>query len=162
MRPTFSAFACVIEAPCTDQRSTEHFVNVEDTARFHVAAALNLDIRSERLFAFAAPYTWNDILRIMRSMDPLRPLPELFPNIGRDLSTVATRWGADLLAPWGLSDWTGLEQTVTSTINSLSDEMEHCRPSQSLRSRVLQTVNEHRPRLVFPLTTSSANQTAVC
>ena len=123
---------------------------------------MNPELRNERLFAFAAPYTWNNILRIMRKMDPLRPLPDLFPDVGKDLSTLRTKWGANLLEPWGMKDWVGLEQTVVSTIKSLDTEVETRRAPRSLRSHVMRTVDGYRPRLILPLTSSFVDQAATC
>jgi nucleoside-diphosphate-sugar epimerase len=39
-------------------RIAEWFVDIQDTARLHVAALTNPDVRNERIILYAEHYTW--------------------------------------------------------------------------------------------------------
>jgi hypothetical protein len=52
-------------------------VNVDDTARLHVAALLGSKIQSERISATAGEFNWADVIAIMRK---LRPNNAKFPD----------------------------------------------------------------------------------
>src|SRR5437763_255698 len=49
---------------------SEWCVDVEDTARLHVIALLDPDVQSERIFAAARPFTWTEVLHILRTLRP--------------------------------------------------------------------------------------------
>ena len=36
----------------------EWYIDVQDTARLHVAAVINPDVQNERIFGFADPFNW--------------------------------------------------------------------------------------------------------
>jgi hypothetical protein len=80
--------------------AAEWFINVRDDARLHVAAMLDASLSTERFFAFAEPYNWIDILAVIRELRPGRQVPEDFPNLPRDLSTVDNELGKELLKKW--------------------------------------------------------------
>ena len=44
----------------------QYYVNVQDTARLHVIALVNPSVKDERVFAFAGPFDFNDILGVLR------------------------------------------------------------------------------------------------
>lgn len=90
----------------------QYYVNVQDTARIHVAALLYSDIESERLFAWAAPFNWNDMLEIFRKLYPDKDFMDDIPNLGKDLSKVANKKAEDLLKRFGKDGWTSLEQSI--------------------------------------------------
>jgi hypothetical protein len=46
-------------------------------------------VQNEQLFAFAAPYNWNDMLAAFRKLFPARKFIDVIPNLGRDLTKVA-------------------------------------------------------------------------
>ncbi len=48
----------------------EWHVNVGDIARIHAIALLDPNVQSERLFAFAAPFTWTGVIDILRKLRP--------------------------------------------------------------------------------------------
>ncbi|KAH7032612.1 aldehyde reductase [Microdochium trichocladiopsis] len=90
----------------------QHFVDVQDAARLHVAAAIHPDVVSERIFGFAAPYNGDLILDIFRKMHPNKTFPENFQS-GRDLYEVVPRARAEqLLRDLGQGGWTTLEQSL--------------------------------------------------
>ena len=90
----------------------QYHVNVQDTARVHVAALLSPDVEGERLFAFAHPYNWNDILHMFRKLYPEHKFVDDFADLGRDLSKVANGRAEELVKRFGRDEWTGLEQSV--------------------------------------------------
>lgn len=90
----------------------QYFANVQDDARVHVAALLSPNIQSERLFAFAYPFNWNDILTIFRKLYPQQKFVADFPNLGRDLSKVANERAEELIKRFGVTGWTRLEDSV--------------------------------------------------
>ena len=90
----------------------QYYVNVQDTARIHVAALIYPDVENERLFAWAHPYNWNDILAIYRKLYPDHHFIEDLPDLGRDLSKVANARAEELVKRFGRSGWTSLEDSV--------------------------------------------------
>ncbi|EGE80807.1 aldehyde reductase II [Blastomyces dermatitidis ATCC 18188] len=90
----------------------QYYVNVRDNALVHVAALIYADVQAERLFAFAQPYNWNDILAVMRKLYPDREFIDDIPDLGRDLSKVTNQGAEDLLKRISGKGWTGFEQTI--------------------------------------------------
>ncbi|KAJ7676881.1 NAD-P-binding protein [Mycena polygramma] len=88
------------------------FINVVDTARLHVAALIDPSCNGKRIFAFAAPYNWNDVLAILRKQNPGREFMEDLPGLGRDLSQVPNHGAEALLRKHYQKGFTGLEETV--------------------------------------------------
>ncbi|KAI2709124.1 hypothetical protein CBS147332_6183 [Penicillium roqueforti] len=65
----------------------QYFCDVIDIARLHVAALLDPNTVSRRLFGFAAPINLTDIISVVRKLQPNNTLiPEPPVNEGRDLS----------------------------------------------------------------------------
>jgi hypothetical protein len=90
----------------------QYFVNVQDNGRLHVAALIFQDVQSERLYAFAYPYNWNDMLAIFRKLFPGHPFIDDIPNLGRDLSKVANQRAEELLKRFGRPGWTSIEESI--------------------------------------------------
>ncbi|CAG8019496.1 unnamed protein product [Penicillium olsonii] len=91
------------------------YVNVTDVARLHVAALLSPSIRMERVFAFAAPQNWTDVLEILRKLHPDNlVLPQKPENEGRDLSHVVPSERARQILNdfFGRSGWVSLEESI--------------------------------------------------
>lgn len=53
-----------------------------------MAAATDVDIKNERIFAFAEPYNWNQVLDICRQARPEAGVPPNLDNDDKDMSTV--------------------------------------------------------------------------
>lgn len=87
-------------------------VNVQDTARLHVAALIDPDVEDQRLLAFAEPYSWNSILACLRKMYPNKEFPDDIKDEPRDLSKLDTSHEASLLQKFGRSGFTGLEESI--------------------------------------------------
>jgi len=94
-------------------------VNVQDTARLHVAALVDPDVRNERILAYAYPFNWNDVLACLRKIKPEKKFPNDFPNNDKDLSKVNNSRGAELLKAFGREGWTGLEESVRENVEGL-------------------------------------------
>jgi hypothetical protein len=101
--------------PFTDT-NLEYFVDVRDNALLHVAALLDPEVKSERLFAFAKEFNWNDIVTIMRR---LRPENKLIPDAPReesrdltDVKDLQDRALKILRSTFGKQAWTSLEESI--------------------------------------------------
>lgn len=101
--------------------ATEWFVDVEDTARLHVIALLDPAVKSERLFAFAAPMNWTDVISILRKLRPYRQFPNPPENEGRDLTDIKPSKRAEQLIRdfFGRPGWTSLEESLAKGIEDL-------------------------------------------
>lgn len=102
-------------------RCIEWYVNVEDTARIHVAALASKEVQNERIFAYAAPYNWSQVRAIIQKLRPSKILPEA--TLSEELSNtkVSNERGEQLLKDiFGLPGWTSLEETVAANIKDLA------------------------------------------
>ncbi|OJJ47350.1 hypothetical protein ASPZODRAFT_65377 [Penicilliopsis zonata CBS 506.65] len=95
--------------------SRQWYSNVQDTARVHVIALLDLNVQSERIFACAAPYSWNEVIPILRTRYPdnsLIPDPhseEGIPN----MDIVPAKRSGELLRSFYGRSWMGLEESIS-------------------------------------------------
>jgi nucleoside-diphosphate-sugar epimerase len=96
-----------------------HFVNVRDCAKLHIAALLDPEQSERRLFACAAPYSWNDILCILRKLRPHASMRKDYDQFGRDESVLPNDAAEQLLKKWYGHGWTGLEETVRQNIDGV-------------------------------------------
>ncbi|KAJ7604674.1 aldehyde reductase II [Mycena polygramma] len=101
------------------QYAPQWFVNVADTARLHVAGLIDPSCNGKRIFAFAAPYTWNEVLAILRKQNPGREFMEDAPDQGRDLSQIPNHFAEALLKKHYQKGFTGLEETVRENSRGL-------------------------------------------
>lgn len=70
-------------------------MEVSDTARLHVAALIDPDVKGERVFAFAEPYNWNIVLESLRKINPDHKWPENIKDNSQDKSKVLPRGRAN-------------------------------------------------------------------
>lgn len=101
----------------------EYYVNVEDVARIHAIALLDPEVKSERLFAFAHPFRWTDIINLLRKYRPdSDKIPNPPENEGHDLSVVPpAKRAEELLKEWfGQPGWISLEQSVKDGLETYS------------------------------------------
>lgn len=95
----------------------QYFVHIQDDAVLHVAALVYGDVRGERLFAFAYPYNFDDILAVLRKVcPPEHKLAAGFPGQGRDLTTVPNARARELVVRMTGRGWMSLEETVRQAI----------------------------------------------
>ncbi|QLI72761.1 Aldehyde reductase 2 [Metarhizium brunneum] len=99
------------------------YVDVQDTARLHVIGLLDPAVRDERLFAFAGPYNWTDVIQVFRRLRPQSKLPPAPENEGRDLSDVKPAKRAEqlLMDFFGLPGWTSLEDSLADGIDGVGE-----------------------------------------
>ncbi|KFY40191.1 hypothetical protein V495_05571 [Pseudogymnoascus sp. VKM F-4514 (FW-929)] len=96
------------------------YVNVVDTARIHVAALLSKSIHNERIYASVAPYTWNQILAILRNLYPKKEFVEDFPDAKVSGMEVPTERGAEVLRQYfGQAGYVSLEETVKQNVEKV-------------------------------------------
>jgi hypothetical protein len=92
--------------------SIEYFVDVQDTALLHVAAAIHPSVLHERVFAFAEPINGDTLLAALRRLYPEKKLPENFQS-AVDRSVIKPRERAEaLLRDMGKNEWTSLEESI--------------------------------------------------
>jgi hypothetical protein len=48
----------------------QHYINVQDAARLHVAALIYKEIKNERLLGYLSPSNWNHFLAALRKSHP--------------------------------------------------------------------------------------------
>ncbi|KAL5360728.1 NAD(P)-binding protein [Aspergillus floccosus] len=98
------------------------YVDVVDNARLHVAALLSPSVTFERIFAFAAPQNWTEVIRILRKLRPdnsvIPPEPK---DEGCDLSDVLPSKRAEeiLRSFFGRPGWVQLEDSIAEGISDL-------------------------------------------
>ncbi|KAJ5679526.1 hypothetical protein N7462_007770 [Penicillium macrosclerotiorum] len=97
----------------------QYFIDVQDTALLHVAAAIHPDVHSERVFAFAEPVNADGVLAILRKLYPSRSFPADF-RAEKDLSEIVPRQRAEaLLRAMGQDGWTSLEESIKRNTEDL-------------------------------------------
>ena len=97
----------------------QYFVDVRDTARLHVIGLIDPSCNGERIFAFAQPYNWGDVLAIFRQENPGKTFPEAPENEGRDLSQIPSEDAEALLRKHYGKGWTNLEESIAATTATL-------------------------------------------
>lgn len=104
--------------PRTDLFPPQYFVDVRDDARVHIGALIDKTVENQRLFAFARPFNWNDILASIRRARPgAKVLPDI-EGLGRDLSTVDNEPAEQLLKKWFSQEhgWTSTDDSVRDVL----------------------------------------------
>ncbi|KAH8684064.1 hypothetical protein BGZ61DRAFT_507595 [Ilyonectria robusta] len=102
------------------QLAYQWFVDVQDSARLHVAALTDLTVREERILAYSEHYTWNDVMMILRRIKPDHDWIDDFTDGNvRDLSVISNERGGDLLREMGRFGWTSLEESLRSNFEGL-------------------------------------------
>jgi hypothetical protein len=79
---------------------------------------LSPDVINERIFGYAEPFNFNDILAIFRKNFPSRTFQEDWPGLGRDLSIVAPKGRSiELLKKFGRKEgFVTMEQSIMDHI----------------------------------------------
>ncbi|KAI3539355.1 NAD dependent epimerase/dehydratase [Colletotrichum abscissum] len=99
----------------------QYFVDVEDNARLHVAAAVLPNVRSERIFAWAEPFNFDTVLDILRTHFPEKTFVDNFHHY-RELSVVSQPQSraVELLRQLGREGFVPLKQSVLLNVEDLS------------------------------------------
>lgn len=97
----------------------DSYVNARDVGLVHVGAAIDPDVKNERIYAIARHSTWNDHLAIMRKMYPDRKFIDDMDDLGIFSGTVDASLALKLVKKWGgQDDWTSLEQGIKEALDS--------------------------------------------
>ncbi|KAF2096617.1 aldehyde reductase [Rhizodiscina lignyota] len=97
----------------------QYYINVQDNARVHIAGLIYSDVKGERLYSFAHPYNWNDMLAVLRKLYPDRKFHEDYSDIGHDLSKVANERAEELVKRFGQPGWTSLEDSIKAVTDTI-------------------------------------------
>lgn len=102
---------------------SQWYVDVEDTALLHVAALCIDEVRGERLFAFAGPFGWRDVLEIMHRRYPQRQgMVKDFHEPAVDIGTVENTRSVQLLKMMGKPNgFSTLEETVVKNMDKVME-----------------------------------------
>jgi len=103
-----------------DYAPPQWFIDVQDTARLHVAALIDPSCKGERLFAFAEPFNLNDILAILRRQNPGIKFMDDREDLGRDLSDIPHHRAERLLRKYYGKGFTKLRDSVKATVAGFS------------------------------------------
>ncbi|KID99500.1 aldehyde reductase II, partial [Metarhizium majus ARSEF 297] len=97
------------------------YVDVQDTARLHAAAPLRPRMENERIFAYAAPYTWRDIQTTLAKLYPDRIFAPQMEASRLDRSDIELPAKAeDWLKEMGRTRWTSLEDSGLANTRDLA------------------------------------------
>jgi nucleoside-diphosphate-sugar epimerase len=91
------------------------FIDVSDDAKLHVAALIDPACNGQRIFAFAEPYNWNDILAVFRKLEPGKVFFEDREQ-GRALTEFPNGVAEELLKKHYGHGWTSLEDSIRRNI----------------------------------------------
>jgi len=100
-----------------------HYINVADTAKLHLAAAvLDDSLENKRIFAFADQFNWNDVVDSIGRVRPdLKLTVQKDPGLGRDLTKSPKEVGANLLAKWfGQDGYKSLDESVKENLEGIA------------------------------------------
>lgn len=86
------------------------YVHTVDCALIHVSALIYSDVDSERLFAFAEPWSFNKMMGIWRKMYPEKKFPEDIEGLGEDKMKVPNQRAEELLKRVKGEGWNSLEK----------------------------------------------------
>lgn len=98
----------------------QYYINVDENATVHVVALICADVVGERLFTFARPYGWNDLLGIFKKRYPDRKFIADIEGLGEDKSIVANGRAEELLKRVKGKGWEGLEESVAVLTDKLA------------------------------------------
>ncbi|KAI2614880.1 aldehyde reductase [Hypoxylon sp. NC1633] len=97
----------------------QYYVDVRDDAAIHVAALIYPDVKGERLFAFAYPFNWNDIIRSLKDLFPGREFAKEIPNLGTDKSKIANERAEEVLKRLTGHGWTSFQDSIGDATKDL-------------------------------------------
>ncbi|GKU10144.1 unnamed protein product [Fusarium langsethiae] len=98
----------------------QYYIDVDDTGRLHVAAAIFDHVKDQRIFGFAGRFNWDQVLDILRKHYPEKTFPENFSS-GEDANEIEPRGKAEqLLKDLGRPGWTSLEDSIISNVEDLA------------------------------------------
>jgi len=98
----------------------QHEIDVQDTARLHVAALLHPDVKNERVFAYAYPKNSTNTIKLLRELYPERTFPDPPENEGEDQANITAKPRAEELLRWtGVDGWTSYKDSMKLVTDTL-------------------------------------------
>jgi nucleoside-diphosphate-sugar epimerase len=94
----------------------QYYVDVQDDARLHVAALLLPEVKDERVFAFTATFTYNELLVAFRKAAPEHNFPEDLKQEDKHLATVPNSRAEELLKKTGRNGWMSLDESIKNMV----------------------------------------------
>ncbi|KAI8937046.1 hypothetical protein NX059_006265 [Plenodomus lindquistii] len=88
------------------------FISPTDTALLHVAALLHSEIKNERLFGFAEPWSFNKMLDTFRKLYPERKFAANLDGLGEDRMSVPNERAEEVLRWVKGSGWDSWETSL--------------------------------------------------
>ncbi|KAI9147377.1 Aldehyde reductase 2 [Paramyrothecium foliicola] len=105
--------------PFHQKVTPQYYIDVQDTGRLHVAAAIFSHVKDRRIFGFAGRFSWDEVLDILRKTAPNKTFPGNF-SAGSDPNEIEPRDEAEqLLRNLGRQGWVSLEETILANISDL-------------------------------------------
>ncbi|KAF9776780.1 hypothetical protein IL306_004976 [Fusarium sp. DS 682] len=99
----------------------QYYIDVDDTGRLHVAAAIFDHVKEQRIFGFAGRFNWDAMLDIFRKHFPNKSFPENFSG-GEDPNEIEPRDKAEqLLKDLGRPGWTSLEDSILANLEGVDE-----------------------------------------
>ena len=101
----------------------QYHIDVVDCARIHViAAALDAEVKNERIFAFARPFTFGEMIQDLHELRPdVKSIASPPKDEGEDRSKVPNELGAELLERWyqQQKEYKTMRQSIEEALMSL-------------------------------------------
>lgn len=91
-------------------------VDVRDVALLHVAAVIDPELKSRRLYAWAHNYRWNDVVEVMRKLYPGKTFMDDFKDVKTTEARVDKEVSEALLEKWGRHGWISFETCIKDTL----------------------------------------------
>lgn len=91
----------------------QHFIDVRDCGKLHVAALVDSDTSNERLWGFADRYSWNSVLAYFRKFWPDKKFIDDIEGLGWDDTTLPIESALKALKNvYGQDGWTDIETAL--------------------------------------------------
>ncbi|PYI07686.1 NAD(P)-binding protein [Aspergillus sclerotiicarbonarius CBS 121057] len=101
--------------------AAQWYVDVVDTARLHVIGLLDPNVKSERLFACAGKFKWDDVVQILRKFQPdNHNIPDAVKDAIKEKFEIVPSGRAEQLLRdfYGRPGWTTLEESLKRGIEN--------------------------------------------
>ncbi len=122
-RPRPEIFANSITSGSVPPFPPQYHIDVIDCARIHlVAAALDNTVENERIFAFARPFSFTEMIKDLKELRPKveKTVAQPPKEEGNDLSKVPNELGAELLKKWyDQKSYKTMRQSIEEALASL-------------------------------------------
>jgi nucleoside-diphosphate-sugar epimerase len=95
------------------------YINMNDVARLHLAAAFDATVIGQRFIAAAAKFDWNELIDVVQKLAPTAKVAPRLVNPDKNLGENDNAPGAALLKKWwGQEGYVGLEQSIRKNLSA--------------------------------------------